>query len=142
MPHLRIEVSADLAAVLNWKQLAHGIHVDLAARRWADIDDLKTRVLVCTQAFAGQDDGAQQLVATLIITKARPLEVQRAMADRVMTHLEEAVAALRPAHWVQCCVFMQATSNADYTKRQWNAPTGTVQRSFAAENRDTSRSMN
>lgn len=122
MPHLRIEVSAELATALNWKQLAHDIHLDLAAAKWAALDDLKTRVLVCADALAGQDHGAQQLVATLIITNPRPPEMQRAMTERVMAHLEGAVRALQPAHWVQCCVFMQATRRDDYAKWQWNAP--------------------
>lgn len=122
MPHLRIEVSADLAAALDWKRLSNGIHRDLAACQWAAIDDLKTRVLVCADALAGQDHGAQQLVATLIITRPRPPQVQRAMAERVLAHLEAAVRSLRPEHWVQCCVFMQATRSDDYAKWQWKAP--------------------
>lgn len=122
MPHLRIEVSAELAGALNWKQLAHDIHFDLAECKWAALDDLKTRVLVCADALAGQDQGAQQVVATLIITHARPAEMQRAMAERVLAHLETAVRALQPVHWVQCCVFMQATRRDDYAKWQWNAP--------------------
>ncbi|BEP39080.1 hypothetical protein GmRootV59_60770 (plasmid) [Variovorax sp. V59] len=128
MPHLHIEVSADLAAALHWKQLARDIHLDLAAREWADIGDLKTRVLVCADTLSGQDGGAQQLVATLILTRARAPELQRAMRDRVMAHLEQAVGALRPVHWVQCCVFIQATPRDDYAKRQWNAPAALLPR--------------
>jgi 5-carboxymethyl-2-hydroxymuconate isomerase len=123
MPHLRIEVSADLAAELDWKQLADDIHRGIATQGWAAINDLKTRVLVCADALAGQDGDAQQLVATLIITNPRPPEVQRAMIDLVLEHLKQAVHELEPAHWVQCCVFMQATDKKNYAKWQWKAPT-------------------
>lgn len=123
MPHLRIEVSAELAAALNWKQMMHDIHLDLAAAKWAALEDLKTRVLICADELAGQDQYAQQLVATLIITNPRPIEVQRAMTERVLAHLEGAVCALQPVQWVQCCVFMQASRKEDYAKWQWNAPT-------------------
>lgn len=126
MPHLRIEVSAALAPALNWKQLACDIHLDLAAAGWAALDDLKTRVLVCADELAGEDHGAQQLVATLIITNPRSPEMQRAMTDRVMAHLEKALCALQPVHWVQCCVFMQVARRDGYAKRQWNAPTRPV----------------
>ena len=123
MPHLRIEVSTELATALDWNQLADNIHSDLADCGWAAINDLKTRVFVCAAALAGKDRHAQQLVATLIITNPRPAEVQHAMTDRILDRLEKAVRDLQPVYWVQCCVFLQVTPKQDYAKRQWNAPT-------------------
>lgn len=123
MPHLRIEVSTELATALDWNQLADNIHSDLAACGWAAINDLKTRVFVCAAALAGKDRNAQQLVATLVMTNPRPAEMQHAMTDRILDHLEKAVRDLQPVYWVQCCVFLQLTPKQDYAKRQWNVPT-------------------
>jgi 5-carboxymethyl-2-hydroxymuconate isomerase len=123
MPHLRIEVTDSLASALDLKSLLEAIHRDIADHGWAAINDLKTRVLVCVDALAGLDHGAEQLVATLITTNPRPPDVQRAMTDCVLRHLQQAVRTLGLAHWVQCCVFMQATPKSDYSKWQWMPPT-------------------
>ena len=123
MPHLHIEVTDALASALDLTSVSEAIHRDIAAQGWAAIGDLKTRVLVCADALAGLDRGAQQLVATLITTNLRPPDVQRAMTDCVLQHLQQAVRTLAPAQWVQCCVFMQATPRSDYSKWQWMPPT-------------------
>lgn len=123
MPHLRIEVTEALASALDLTTLSEAIHRDIADQGWAASSDLKTRVLVCADALAGLDRGAQQLVATLITTNSRPPDVQRAMTDCVLKHLQHAVRTLKPAQWVQCCVFMQAAPKSDYSKWQWMPPT-------------------
>lgn len=122
MPHLRIEVSAELYGALNWKALATEIHDGIAQQGWAGLNDLKTRIVVCAEDLAGEDPLAQQLVATLITTNSRPPDVLQAMQALVLAELEKAVSALHPTQWVQCCVFLQATPKSDYMKWQWRAP--------------------
>lgn len=122
MPHLRIEVSAELYRSLDWKALANDIHLGISQRGWADLNDLKTRVVVCADDLAGIDPLARQLVATLITTNPRPPDVLQAMQALVLTELEKAVSVLQPAQWVQCCVFLQATPKSEYMKWQWRAP--------------------
>ncbi|WP_423600405.1 hypothetical protein [Roseateles sp. MS654] len=122
MPHLRFEASAFLASKLDWPSLTRQLHHDFAAEGWAALHELKSRVMVCSHDLAGDAPDAEQLVLTLITTNPRPESMRRAMTARALEHLERAVVATGPRHWVQCCVFMHTFDKGDYAKRQLNPP--------------------
>lgn len=123
MPHISIEVSSPLLAAIQWEQVLHTMHLALAQRGWATLEDLKSRVTPIAAGLCGVDPQAQQLIATLTLTNPRPPETCAAMAAMVLDHLSQAIDD-RPAlsAWVQCCVFLREHPKSHYLKRQWNTP--------------------
>jgi 5-carboxymethyl-2-hydroxymuconate isomerase len=122
MPHIRIEASSGIFDLIDWTNVLNQLHMDLAGQAWAKLDDLKSRIHHCATSVSADDARAQQVVATLVLTNPRPAEMQQAMSQMVLNHLERAIDATRPDCWVQCCVFLQPVPKHDYLKRQWNPP--------------------
>lgn len=122
MPHIVIDASAPLLARIDWQPVLHELHQALAEKGWAALEDLKSRVQPMAHELSGSDDGAQQLIATLILTNPRPPAVCQRMAELVHAHLSRAIEAARPDAWVQCCLFLHEFPKLQYFKRQWNAP--------------------
>ncbi|MDP9917467.1 5-carboxymethyl-2-hydroxymuconate isomerase [Variovorax boronicumulans] len=123
MPHIAIEVSSSLFAAIEWEPVLHAMHLALAARDWAELGDLKSRVTPIAVELCGADPQAQQLIATLTLTNPRPPKTCAAMAQMVLDHLSRVVGE-RPetSAWVQCCVFLREHPKSHYLKRQWHAP--------------------
>jgi len=123
MPHIAIEVSPPLLAAVDWAQVLQAMHVALAERGWARMEDLKSRVMPIAVSVCGLDLQAQQLIATLTLTNRRPPQTSDAMAALVFDHMSGAID-MHPGltFWVQCCVFLQEHPKPRYLKRQWNAP--------------------
>lgn len=123
MPHITIDTSALLAKSIDWLEVLQGLHEEMAARGWATLNDMKSRVHANHAALAGSDATALQLVATLAMTNPRPKEVQQAMAEAVMRHLSRAIQSRHHLQWVQCCVIVTEIPKDCYLKQQWNLPT-------------------
>lgn len=140
MPHIVIEVSPSLFAAIDWAPELRALHTALADRGWAALADLKSRVKPIAIELSGVDRQARQLVATLTLTQARPVQTSAAMAELVFDHLCRAVSALPDGGaWVQCCVFLREHPRSHYLKRQWNAPLSSGHSSPAPQSFDTAR---
>lgn len=122
MPHIRIEASSGIIDLIDWTDVLNQLHMDLAGQGWAKLSDLKSRIHHSTASVSANDPSAQQVVATLVLTNPRPVEIQQAMSQMVLDHLERAINATHPDRWIQCCVFLQPVPKHDYLKRQWNPP--------------------
>lgn len=122
MPHIAIEISPALSAAIDWTRVLPDLHRALAEPGWAALDDLKSRVHPIAQELCGATPTSQQLIATLTLTNPRPPEVCRQMADTLLAHLSQAIAAQAPREWVQCCVFLHEVPKGGYLKQQWNRP--------------------
>ena len=122
MPHIKIEASAEIIDLIDWTNVLHELHAALADQGWAKLTDLKSRIHPCATAISANDPSAQQVIATLVLTNPRPAEMQQAMSQMVLDHLERAIDATHPDRWIQCCVFLQPVPKHDYLKRQWNPP--------------------
>jgi 5-carboxymethyl-2-hydroxymuconate isomerase len=117
MPHISIAVSPGLAGRMDWARILPPLHRALAERGFAAIDDLKSRVQLCDYTLLGDDEAAQQIVATLHMTNPRADETQRAMAQLILAHLEQAVTTADLGCWTQCCVFCAFTPKSHYLRR-------------------------
>ncbi len=122
MPHIVVEASPPLLAAIDWPQTLRTLHRALADSGSAALGDLKSRVQPIVAELCGDEPGAQQLIATLVLTNPRASEVSQRMADTAFTVLSRAVEALSPGQWVQCCVFLREHPKATYWKQQWNPP--------------------
>lgn len=122
MPHISIEISPALSAGVDWNTLLPGLHQALAEPGWAALDDLKSRVHLIAHELCGAAPApaSQQLIATLTLTNPRPPQVCRQMAETLLCHLSQAIAAQAPGRWVQCCVFLHEVPKGNYLKQQWN----------------------
>jgi 5-carboxymethyl-2-hydroxymuconate isomerase len=126
MPHINFEASAELARHINWVPFLTRLHAALADAGWAGLNDLKSRVQICHTVVSGLDAQAQQFVAVLVMTNPRPEAIQQAMAQTVLNHMQQAIEATRPQHWVQCCVFFRHMPKTSYLKWQWHTPLPTA----------------
>jgi len=118
MPHISIAVSPDLAGRVDWTRILPPLHRQLAEGGFAAMRDLKSRVQICDYTLLGEDETAQQVVATLHMTNRRSDETRREMAQIVLSHLEQAVNAAGLGRWTQCCVFCAFTPRSHYLRSE------------------------
>ncbi|MGY2200620.1 5-carboxymethyl-2-hydroxymuconate Delta-isomerase [Pseudomonas gingeri] len=116
MPHIVVESTAGLLSRLDFVQIMHTIHIDLAATGHAQLGDFKSRVHACHAALAGNDPNAEFVIARLITTNPRPREVQRQMAQIIHDRLVAAINAFDSPFWWQCCVFIESAERSSYLK--------------------------
>lgn len=98
------------------------MHAEIAAKGFAAIGDLKSRVQTCEYTLSGNDAAAGQVVATLVTTNPRSAEAENAMTEIVLSHLKQAVDTVPERMWIQCCVFFQHIPKSRYLKLELNAP--------------------
>ncbi|MFC4761861.1 hypothetical protein [Dyella koreensis] len=116
MPHIIIEVTPGLAHIVDVDTTLCVIHATLADEGLAEMDDLKSRVHLCPMKLAGDDAGAEFIVAHLITTNDRPLSSLRRMGDIIHGALVRAIERHEMPFWWQCCVLLEPTSKSKYLK--------------------------
>lgn len=116
MPHLITETTRQLADRIDFAQVFAGVHRELAGHGYAQLADLKSRLLVAEVALTGDDPEAGFVVTHLVMTNARPEPEQAAMAAVVLAHTAAAVRQAAFAGNVQVCVLHRLAAPGTYGK--------------------------
>ena len=116
MPHLVIETTPTLGALLDFPALLQALHFALAANGDARLEDLKSRVHKTGIALAGSDPQAQFIVIRLITTNPRSPAAEHRMMATLHAVFNDAVVQLGLKTSWQCCVLIERIAHGDYLK--------------------------
>jgi 5-carboxymethyl-2-hydroxymuconate isomerase len=116
MPNIVFEATRELAEQVDFPKLLKSIHDHFAARGYAPVAAIKSRVIVPVAALSGADPAAQFVVASMRTTVARPPEMEAAMAQHIHDAICAAVAATGFSRAWQCGVFREYVPDERYIK--------------------------